>query len=61
MDDDVFIYPLTLKVRLPDAWKTVAAQQAGAATKAKRIQHQGAAYAMVQAIPDAGPITLTAR
>ena len=43
MDDTYFTYPLTVKVRLPDAWKTVSAKQAGKATRSELIQHEGAA------------------
>lgn len=58
MDDSYFNFPLTVKVRVPDAWKGIDAKQADKPTSAKIIQHEGAAYALVQAIPDLGPVTL---
>jgi hypothetical protein len=60
MDDTYFTYPLTVKVRLPDGWKTLAATQGGKATPAKLIQHEDAAYALVDVVPDAGVVKLSA-
>ena len=61
MDDTYFTYPLTVKVRLPDGWKTLAAMQGGKATRGELIQHEGAAYALVDVVPDAGVVTLTVK
>lgn len=60
MDDSYFNFPLTVKVRIPDDWKEVTARQADKPVEAKIIQHEGAAYALVQTVPDAGLVTLTA-
>lgn len=60
MDDSLFAYPLTLKVRLPDAWTGVGATQNGRAVPAVRIVHEGAPFALVQAVPDRGEIVLRA-
>jgi hypothetical protein len=60
MDDTYFNHPLTVKVRLPDAWKTVAAKQADKATRAQLVQHEGAPYALVDVVPDAGLVTVSA-
>jgi hypothetical protein len=59
MDPANFDYPLTVKVRLPDSWKTVKAAQGGNPIAAQLIQHEGAAYALIKAIPDQGEIVLT--
>lgn len=59
MDDSYFNYPLTIKVRIPDAWKEAAATQAGQPVAVKILEHEGGAYALVQAVPDAGLVTLT--
>lgn len=59
MDPAVFDYPLTVKVRLPNAWKGAAAQQGGTAVPAQMIMHEGAPYALVKARPDRGQVTLT--
>lgn len=61
MDDSYFDYPLTVKVRLPDSWKTVVAKQAGKPARAGIVTHEGAAYALVDAVPDAGVVTLSAK
>lgn len=58
MDDKLFDFPLTVKVRLPDEWQTVSAIQNGKATEARLIEKDGGRYALVQAIPDRGEVTL---
>ncbi len=58
MDDKLFDEPLTLKVRLPGAWKTVRAAQGGKAVAATFVSHDGAPYAFVDAVPDRGEIVL---
>jgi len=60
MDDSFFTFPLTVKVRIPDAWKSLEAKQGDKSVVAKIIQHEGASYALVQAVPDAGLVALTA-
>lgn len=59
MRDDIFQYPLTLKVRLPDSWTTVKATQDGKPVDAVLVTHAGKPYALVQAVPDQGEITLS--
>lgn len=61
MDDTAFDFPLTVKVRLPEGWKFVTATQGGKPVGATRIEHEGKAYALVQAVPDRGAVSLTAR
>ncbi len=52
MDPTIFDYPLTIKVRLPDAWKNNAkATQAGKELAGSVIMHDGAAYLLVKAVP----------
>ena len=58
MDDKLFDEPLTLKVRLPDAWKSVRAAQGGKPVAAVLVRHEGRPYAFVDAIPDRGEIVL---
>lgn len=50
MDDKLFDYPLTVKVRLPDAWKSVKG--------GRFVTHDGKPYALVDIIPDRQPVTL---
>ncbi|TSJ78430.1 hypothetical protein FPL22_03785 [Rariglobus hedericola] len=56
MDPEVFDYPLTVKVRLPDAWAAVAASQAGSPVPCSVVRNDGATYALVKARPDRGEI-----
>ncbi len=58
MDDTLFDEPLTIKVRLPGAWKTFRAAQGGKPVAARVVQHEGAAFALVDAVPDRGEIVL---
>ena len=58
MADDRFDEPLTVKVRLPDDWTGVAAEQAGSPIPAQVIEHEGARFALVDVIPDRGPAKL---
>lgn len=59
MDDTLFDEPLTLKVRLPGAWGAVQATQGGKPVAARVVEHEGAAYALVDAVPDRGEIVLS--
>jgi len=61
MDDKAFDYPLTVKVRLPDGWKEAVASQDGKGVASSTVEHEGARYALVQAVPDRGTVTLSAR
>ena len=58
MDDALFDEPLTLKVRLPAAWTNLVATQAGAYIDATTVATNSATFALVNAVPDAGAITL---
>ncbi len=61
MDDGYFDHPLTIKVRIPEAWKEVQASQGERAVAARVLEHEGSAYALVQAVPDAGQVTLVGK
>jgi hypothetical protein len=58
MLDSRFDYPLTIKVRLPSEWKNVKAAQNGQAVASRMIDHEGAFFALVNAVPDRGQIVL---
>lgn len=60
MDDGLFDFPLTVKVRLADAWKSAAATQNGKAVRCKVIEHQQAKFALVQVVPDRGEVVISA-
>ena len=59
MNDPRFDFPLTVKVRLDPAWKTIVATQAAKPVEAKLVEHDGGTYALVQAVPGRGEVTLT--
>jgi hypothetical protein len=50
MKDGLFDFPLTVKVRLPDGWKSV--------TGGTFVEHGGKPYALVDVVPDKGEVTL---
>ena len=54
MDDAFFQLPLTVKLRIPDNWATVNVAQNGNALTADIVKHNGATFALVPVIPDAG-------
>lgn len=58
MYDTLFDYPLTIKVRLPDAWTGVAATQDGKSVEVRTVEHQRGRFALVKAIPDRGEVRL---
>lgn len=61
MDDTRFDYPLTVKVRVPDNWGGAVATQNGKAVEAKLVEHEGSKFALVQAVPDKGNVSLTTK
>ena len=58
-DDPRFDFPLTVKVRLDPHWKTIVATQAAKPVEAKIVEHEGDTYALVQAVPGRGEVTLS--
>lgn len=59
MDDAYFDHPLSVKLRVPDAWAAVSAMQNGKPLIVRRLVHEGAVYAIVQAVPDRGRVTVS--
>ena len=59
MDDTLFAALLTVKVRVPDGWKSVSAQQGDAKLAAAVISHEGGQFVLVQAVPDKGEVVLS--
>ena len=59
MDDKLFDYPLTVKVRLPDGWKTAKAMQNGKSVPVNTVSHNGNRFALVEAVPDRGTVVLS--
>jgi len=61
MKDELFDFPLTVKVRLPEGWTGVKATQGGKPVEAKVVTHESANYALVKAVPDRGTVALMSR
>jgi len=64
MDDTLFDFPLTIKVRLDPSWKAATAKQGTNAENMKEVgckivEHNGAKFALVQVVPDRGDVVLT--
>lgn len=60
MNDVWFNQPLTLKLRLPDAWNGVlTVQQQAVNREVRTFAYQGGIYALFEAVPDRGIITVT--
>jgi hypothetical protein len=59
MDDSKYDYPLTIKVRMYPEWSQVSATQDGETVEATVVEHGGAKYALVKAVPDQGVVVLT--
>jgi len=57
-DDSLFYFPLTVKFRVDAGWSTVAATQAGSSVPAELVEYGGNKYALVQAVPDQGEVSL---
>jgi hypothetical protein len=58
MDDALFDYPLSVKIRLPDDWQGVSAAQGDGKADATIVRHEGKPFAIVRAIPDRGTVTV---
>jgi len=59
LDPQRYDYPLTVKVRLPDGWPAPQAVQNNRPIEARVIEHDGARYALVKAIPNRGAAVLS--
>jgi peptidoglycan/xylan/chitin deacetylase (PgdA/CDA1 family) len=59
LDDTIFDAPLTVKVRLPPSWKSARAIQGGQPVPCAVVEHESAHFALVDAVPDRGAVTLT--
>ncbi|MEP2026794.1 Ig-like domain-containing protein, partial [Reichenbachiella sp.] len=59
MKDEVFDFPLTVKIRVNNDWESASTLQNGIARQTSLISHEGNQYALVKAIPDQGQVVLT--
>lgn len=60
LNNTTYNEPLTIKVRLQDTsdWSTVSARQSGQPVTARIVTNGSNKYALVDAVPDAGPVTV---
>nr|O82833.1 RecName: Full=Gellan lyase; Contains: RecName: Full=N-terminal gellan lyase; Contains: RecName: Full=C-terminal gellan lyase; Flags: Precursor [Bacillus sp. (in: firmicutes)]BAA29068.1 gellan lyase precursor [Bacillus sp.] [Bacillus sp. (in: firmicutes)] len=58
MDDTLFDYPLTVKVRVDDAWSDIGATQAGEPIPFVETIRDGKRYLLVKAVPDKGSVSI---
>lgn len=58
MDDAIYDFPLTVKVRVGDDWKAASATQGDKALDVKLVEHDGGKFALIKAVPDRGEVTL---
>lgn len=58
MDNAIYDYPLTIKVHIPQDWARVQATQEAREIPCRVVEHQGARFAMVRAVPDRSPVVL---
>ncbi len=61
MDDSIFTYPLTVKIRIPDTWSEVSAYQSGEAVNVVIKEAAGKKYALVDAVPDKGDVKVSTK
>ncbi|MEO9968175.1 MAG: Ig-like domain-containing protein [Reichenbachiella sp.] len=59
MKDEVFDYPLTVKIRVNNDWESASTLQNGVARQTSLISHEGNKYVLVKAIPDQGQAVVT--
>lgn len=59
MNDQYYDFPLSIKIRLPNAWgDRIAATQNNQMIDTKFLRHGGKNYILVYAIPDRGRVAL---
>ena len=59
LDDTRYYEPLTVKVRVDNAWTQIVATQGGQPLSASLILDGGEQFALVNSVPDAGVVTLS--
>lgn len=58
MRDDIYDYPLTVKVRLANNWVSLSTTQNGSEIASEIIEYNSNNYALIKALPDNGQIIL---
>jgi hypothetical protein len=59
MRDDLYDFPLTVKLRLPDTWAGAAATQDDKSLPVRLVRHDGGTFALVEIVPDRGDAVVT--
>ncbi|OGV43845.1 MAG: hypothetical protein A2X48_05105 [Lentisphaerae bacterium GWF2_49_21] len=59
MKDQIFDYPLTVKVRLDPSWKSLKAEQGGKKADCRIVEKDGAVYGIVEIVPDKGDAVIS--
>lgn len=58
MDDSIYDFPLTIKVRIPNEWTGVTATQNNQPIDAQIVMHENNQYILVDAVPDRGEVVI---
>lgn len=59
MEDDIYDFPLSVKIRLANNWKSFSATQNGKVIESKTITRNHYKYALIKVVPDRGQVVLT--
>lgn len=59
MNDTLFTYPLTVKIRVDESWKYACAYQGGVWRAAKVVTNEEGTFLMVDAVPDRGEVIVS--
>jgi hypothetical protein len=59
MDDALFDYPLTIKVKIDPSWEEVTAIQNGNELPIRTVTDENGKYALIQTIPDKGEVSVS--
>lgn len=59
MSDELFTYPLTIKIKVDATWQYAAAYQSGEWREVKVVSNSEGTFLMVDAVPDKGEVVVT--
>ena len=58
MDDTLFTFPLTVKIKVDSSWENIEAVQDGKKLPIKTVDVDGSRYVLVETVPDTGAVTV---
>lgn len=58
MDDTLFTFPLTVKIKVDSSWENIEAVQNGNKLPIKTVDVDGSRYVLVETVPDTGAVTV---